>query len=475
MSRKVSRRQFLQGAAFAAAGAAVAACQPKTVIVEKEVEKEVTTVVEVEKEKVVEKVVTATPVPKAPITLDLWYRWGSEDGTSKALEASTDTWNERYPDMQVKPLSVPAGGGAMISEKLMTAIISGTAPHVAEIDMFVCPSWAARAAWQDLTPFVEAEALDVEQEFFLWAADEIRYKGRVFALPIMTDLTALAWNKQLFEEVGLDPDRPPQSNEELIEYADKLDKQEGGKFTRIGFDPTTTVVPWALGYFWLGCKEDPEGDFYDFGAGKCTCNHPRIVEALQWKVDWVNRYGIEEVTAFNSAFGWGEIDGMGNGFIGMRILGSWFEGMYQEYFPELEWGIAPAPIPEAYGGQAQGSCMGTEGLAIPRGTGIAESEAAWKYLRWMSGQDAVLAFNKAATNLPPRRDLFDHEWYQSTPQKAAQMKIVPCGFNRPAIAEGELLWTELLAADDKAIHGQGEPQALLDEVARKVDEAMESW
>jgi peptide/nickel transport system substrate-binding protein len=61
MSNQIlSRREFLQAAAMAAAGAAVVACQPKTVVVKE--------TVEVEKEKVVkevvevEKVVTATPV-----------------------------------------------------------------------------------------------------------------------------------------------------------------------------------------------------------------------------------------------------------------------------------------------------------------------------------------------------------------------------------------------------------------------------
>lgn len=79
--KKLNRRDFLRMAALAAAGGAVVACQPQTVIVEKEVKvteivKEVvkeTVVVEgeskiVEKEvtKIVEKVVTPTTVPPTP-------------------------------------------------------------------------------------------------------------------------------------------------------------------------------------------------------------------------------------------------------------------------------------------------------------------------------------------------------------------------------------------------------------------------
>ena len=97
MSDQIGRREFLRLSAVTAAGVAVAACQPQTVIiketvevekqvekvvketvvVEKEVqvEKEVTKVVEKEVTKVVEKVVVATPEPamfkEAPMLADL--------------------------------------------------------------------------------------------------------------------------------------------------------------------------------------------------------------------------------------------------------------------------------------------------------------------------------------------------------------------------------------------------------------------
>jgi hypothetical protein len=87
--QQMSRRQFLKGLTLATSGAALAACQPKTIIVEKEVtrevekvvketvlvEKEVTREVEapkiVEKEvtKIVEKIVTATPTQEPEIAL----------------------------------------------------------------------------------------------------------------------------------------------------------------------------------------------------------------------------------------------------------------------------------------------------------------------------------------------------------------------------------------------------------------------
>lgn len=58
--KKLNRRDALRAIGLAAAGVTAAACQPQTVIVEKEVEKLVTQVVEVEKE--VTKIVAGTPI-----------------------------------------------------------------------------------------------------------------------------------------------------------------------------------------------------------------------------------------------------------------------------------------------------------------------------------------------------------------------------------------------------------------------------
>ena len=117
--------------------------------------------------------------------------------------------------------------------------------------------------------------------------------------------------------------------------------------------------------------------------------------------------------------------------------------------------------------------MGTEGISIPRG--VKNVDAAWEFLKWMGGPEGNLMFNKLAYKQPALYEIADDPFFYESPAQAAFMEIAECGFNRPAIPEGILLWTELLAADDNAIHHRGEPQELLDAVAEKVDSAMQQW
>ena len=48
------------------------------------------------------------------------------------------------------------------------------------------------------------------------------YDGRLYGVPLYADVSALFYNKDLFEKAGLDPTKPPTSLAELREYADKI-------------------------------------------------------------------------------------------------------------------------------------------------------------------------------------------------------------------------------------------------------------
>ena len=48
------------------------------------------------------------------------------------------------------------------------------------------------------------------------------YEGRLYGVPLYADVSALFYNKDLFEKAGLDPKKPPTSLGEIREYADKI-------------------------------------------------------------------------------------------------------------------------------------------------------------------------------------------------------------------------------------------------------------
>ena len=68
------------------------------------------------------------------------------------------------------------------------------------------------------------------------------YEGRLYGVPLYADVSALFYNKDLFQQAGLDPNKPPTSLAEIREYADKI--------TALGGDVKGYFLPGAC----AGCN-----------------------------------------------------------------------------------------------------------------------------------------------------------------------------------------------------------------------------
>ena len=75
---------------------------------------------------------------------------------------------------------------------------------------------------EPLDPWIQAAGIDLDDFYPASLAQCETPDGMTLCLPWGCDVYALFWNKDLFKAAGLDPERPPQTMEELVEYADKL-------------------------------------------------------------------------------------------------------------------------------------------------------------------------------------------------------------------------------------------------------------
>src|SRR5205823_4634845 len=132
------------------------------------------------------------------------------------------------------------------------------------------------------------------------------FAGKTYALPWGADPNfAFVWNKALFREVGLDPERPPRTLDELRQYARKLTKIDAqGHIVRLGFVPWEYEFPNAMFTFGYAFG----GEFYQEPGpgqmiGKVTANDPHIIAALTWLADYGKEYDVRKMTSLkeNSA------------------------------------------------------------------------------------------------------------------------------------------------------------------------------
>jgi multiple sugar transport system substrate-binding protein len=263
-----------------------------------------------------------------------------------------------------------------------------------------------------LEDFMNSEPALHEDQFFAPVWRMIAYDGHVWAVPTTTDTTCLLWNKTEFRKAGLDPERPPQTFEELMEYTVKLTiKGANGSIDQMGFLPW---LPWDQAHMW-GCLFG--GDWFDFTKDRAVCgNDPAIIASLRWQQSFTldpnaasnPPYAMdpEKVQAFVK--GIGDYMSVNNPFylgkVAMITEGEWQVTFIPKYAPGLEWGVAP--IPQPAGARPATYCPSCNAEAIP--STARHKDAAKKYLRWFynprpDGRPAPVSdYNFAIHNIPVR-------------------------------------------------------------------------
>ena len=111
-----------------------------------------------------------------------------------------------------------------ISTKLATAIAGGDAPSAARLggpvlnSLFIDRNQAV--AIDDLEPGIS------DYDWIPAVKEAVSRDGKMYAVPVNSGCMCLLYNKDLYEASGLDPEKPPTTLDELLEYASKIAKPD---------------------------------------------------------------------------------------------------------------------------------------------------------------------------------------------------------------------------------------------------------
>ncbi len=277
---------------------------------------------------------------RQPVKLVVWGLQASEEQAGQRAQVAE--FERRNPGVKVSILSM--GAGQMNPQKLMTAIVGKTPPDVINQDRFTIGDWASRDTFMDLTPLIERDRNKPDgirpEDYYQPCWAEAQYKGKVYAIPNSTDDRFLYYNKTLFAQAGLK--RPPRTWSELKAYAKKLTvKNKDGSIRQIGFIPNWGNS-WLYLYSWqMG------GEFMSPDGRKCTMDNPQSVKALEFMVSIYDALGgAQKVDQFQAGFQPDAMDPFLTGKVAMKIDVDGAANNIARFNPDLNFGVAPAPVPD---------------------------------------------------------------------------------------------------------------------------------
>jgi len=164
------------------------------------------------------------------VTIDFWH---SEQASSQAaLQALIDRFNASQDEVKVRLLF--QGTPTELNAKLVNSLRSGAVPALAEAGEGDSQTMVDSGAVTPVQEFIDAEGYDLS-DFDEKAVDYYSWDGKLDAMPLGIIVPMLFYNKIPFQEVGLDPDKPPQTLDDVRAYSEKLLKVDSaGNVVRSG-------------------------------------------------------------------------------------------------------------------------------------------------------------------------------------------------------------------------------------------------
>lgn len=290
------------------------------------------------------------------IVLDYWEKWTGHEG--EAMRRVVDEFNTSQDRLWVRYFAMSG-----IDQKAMIAIAGGNPPDIIGMGNFSIPAYAECNALEPLDEL--ADAVGIRREHYARAVwPMLVHRGRLWGIVNTCGALALFYNKSLFREVGLDPERPPRTIDELDDYAARLDKSSGIDLVRAGFlhmEPDWWT--WHWGYYF-------GGSLYDEAADLALADSPECIAGFKWAQSYPERLGVDRLLRFQSGFGYyGTPENpFLAGKVAMTNQGPWLANMVKQYKPDFDYGVAPFPVEASIlDPDSPIGLLDSDVLVIPRG------------------------------------------------------------------------------------------------------------
>lgn len=295
-----------------------------------------------------------------------WAFWGSPDELA-THEAVAAAFMEENPEIEIEIWHQP---WADYFTGLQTLWAAGDAEAIPDV-MFLAPinNYAADGVLEPLDSYIDESDFDRE-DFWPGLLEFAMLDGEVYGFPRDTGLEVLYYNRDIFDEVGLDYPDETWTWDTFLEAAEQLAiVEDSGRVSR-----------YALGMeggkyqLWVGQNR---GSILDDMANPtaCTLNAPESVEAFEFFTGMMDDNLAMRDAALSQAGG--DAGVFTSGQVAMIIQNASRVPTFNA--AGLNYDVAVVPIPE--GGQRSASAAGA---AWTMSSVSDDKEAAWTFLEWLS-------------------------------------------------------------------------------------------
>ncbi|WP_283193462.1 ABC transporter substrate-binding protein [Rhizobium sp. AN80A] len=356
-------------------------------------------------------------------------------------------WEGKNAGWSVKPEVV---GWEQCQDKATTLAAAGTPVAMAYVGSRTLKEFAENDL---IVPVPMSD--DEKKSYYPGIVSTVTFDDTQWGVPIAFSTKALYWNKALFKQAGLDPEKPPQTWAEEIAFAKAIKEKTG--IPGYGLPAKTFDNTMHQFMHWVYTNN---GTIID-DKGNIKADSPEVLAALQAYKD-ITPYSVEGATAYEQ----NEIRAIFlDGKVGMIQAGS--GAAYRLKDTKLEWGVAPLPLgPSAKG---QGTLLITDSLAIFKGSGVEEKATEFAKFITSPGPQGEYELQGGAGLTPLRPSAQVDEFVKKEPFWKPFIDGIAYGGPEPLFKDYKGFQNSMIEMVQSVVTGKAEPADALKKAATDIE------
>ncbi|GGP13258.1 ABC transporter substrate-binding protein [Oceanobacillus neutriphilus] len=328
--------------------------------------------------------------------------WGDADEIKSEKEL-IKKFNEEYPDIKVE---VVYKSWDSYWEWLTSQASSKDLPDIFKMDPMYFQRYADLGALKNLDSLIESSEFDTSN--FEQNVLEITQKdGEQLALPRDANVITMAYNKDLFDNAGVDYPEEEMSWDEVLQLAQKLTlDKDGNNALSSSFDPDS-ISQYGIAVDSAGAADGVlEPQLWSNNArlldddGKLALDGPKEMEVLNFFKDLKSKYHVEPSTGEMEKISDDSFLILGSKRVAMSFIGSWNINTLED--ADINFDIMMPPKFE--NGEVKTVVQPASYAMSPY---TKKEEDTWKLLSWLAGPEGQKEIAKKGQSLPANKQAFD--------------------------------------------------------------------
>lgn len=383
----------------------------------------------------------------ARTTVRFWNGFTGPDG--RTMLRLVRRFNEENPDITVLMQRMDWG---TYYNKLFVGGLGGRAPEVFVLHTRALLRFARAGFAAPLDPLLgDFPAAQSDLDTNVWEAAKVQ--GSHYGLPLDVHAMGMYYNKKLFRDAGLDPEKPPTNRAEFLEAMRRIKK------------PGKNGEPDQWGYVFTNFETCTYTFLRQFGGApfnddysRCTLTRPENIAALNFCRELIKDGLVPSPENIDSWIGFRQ------GRIGMV-----FEGIYMlaDLQKQKDLEFAGAPVPQV--GTTTAVWADSHNLCLKSGLSEEKQKAAWRFMRFLSENSVAWA---AGGQIPTRPSLRATPEFQAMSVQSAFARQVPFVRYHPQIPFIFEYLTEYNLAVEKILRGKAAPEDAFAAAEKRVNEVL---